>query len=102
MPEVNERPLVQAIGLTKHFPVRGGLLSSLLRREEQVARAVDGVSFDIRRGSVFGLVGESGSGKSTTARLVLRLVEPTAGQVIFDGVDMGTLKPAAMRSLRSR
>src|SRR5690606_14910956 len=95
-------PLVEVVDLVKHFPVRGGLLSSLLRREQVVARAVDGVSFQIRRGRVFGLVGESGSGKSTTARLILRLIEPTAGKVLFDGVDMGTLSPNELRRLRSR
>ena len=95
-------PLVEVVDLVKHFPVKGGLLSSLLRREQVVARAVDGVSFQIRRGRVFGLVGESGSGKSTTARLILRLIEPTAGKVLFDGVDMGTLSPNELRRLRSR
>ena len=74
-------PLLRVSGLTKHFPVLGGLLS----REVGRVHAVDGVSFEVRRGETLGLVGESGCGKSTTARCVLRLIEPTSGEVVFDG-----------------
>jgi len=95
--------LVEVRGLRKWFPVGGGLLARLVSRgEPPVVRAVDDVSFDIRRGEVFGLAGESGSGKSTVGRLVLRLLDPTAGTVRFDGTDLGGLDPDQLRRLRRR
>jgi len=82
--------------LVKHFPIRGGLL----RKVVGAVRAVDGVSFDLKTGETLGLVGETGCGKSTTARLVLRLIEPTSGSVIFDGVNVLSAKGESLRSLR--
>jgi oligopeptide/dipeptide ABC transporter ATP-binding protein len=73
-----------------------------LVKEFDGLRAVDGVSFTVRRGETFGIVGESGCGKSTLTRAILRLVEPTAGRVVFDGVDVRGLGPAELRRLRSR
>jgi len=84
--------LLEVENLVKEFPVRG-------RRE--VMRAVDDVSFTIERGRALGLVGESGSGKSTTARCVLRLIEPTSGSVRLNGVDVMSLKGRGLRRLRS-
>jgi oligopeptide transport system ATP-binding protein len=90
--------LLQVRGLTKHFPVRGGIL----RRRVGDVKAVDGISFDIRRGETFSLVGESGCGKSTAARTILRLYEPTAGDVVFEGVNLMRLPQSELRRMRPR
>ena len=79
-----------------HFPVRRGLL----QRKVGAVQAVDGLTFDVRRGETLALVGESGCGKTTTGRLLTRLLEPTGGTVTFDGRDISHLGPAAMRPLR--
>jgi peptide/nickel transport system ATP-binding protein len=97
----NGSPLLRVSGLQKLFPIRKGLL----RRTVGHVRAVDGVGFHIDEGETLGLVGESGCGKTTTARCILRAIEPTAGEVsirLADGsvVDMGTLRPEALRALR--
>jgi oligopeptide/dipeptide ABC transporter ATP-binding protein len=84
--------------LVKHFPIRKGVFS----HTSGAVRAVDGISFTIPRGKTLSLVGESGSGKTTTGRLVLRLIEPTAGSIFFDGTDVTALDRAALRGLRKR
>jgi peptide/nickel transport system ATP-binding protein len=84
--------------LAVHFPIRRGVLSRVV---DQV-RAVDGVSFRVYRGQTLGLVGESGCGKTTAGRAILRLIEPTAGRVVFDGIDVGALRGEALRKLRRR
>ena len=89
-------PLVEVRDLTKHFPI----LRGLLRRRVGAVRAVDGVTFDVRRGETLGLVGESGSGKSTTARAVLQLEPPTSGSVRLEGTELVGLPPEELRLLR--
>ncbi|HEV8672418.1 MAG TPA: dipeptide ABC transporter ATP-binding protein [Methylomirabilota bacterium] len=89
-------PLLRVQNLVKHFPIKGGLFS----REVARVHAVDGVSFEINRGETLGLVGESGCGKSTTGRCILRLIEPTAGEVWFEGKNVTTLDKRSLRALR--
>ncbi|HEY7911227.1 MAG TPA: ATP-binding cassette domain-containing protein [Blastocatellia bacterium] len=88
--------LVEIKNLKKNFPVGGGMFSS----GHAVVKAVDDVSFAIKRGETFGLVGESGCGKTTTGRCILRLIEPTSGELFFDGRDMLTLNTGELRELR--
>ena len=88
--------LIEVHGLTKHFVERGGLL----RRRRQIIRALDGVDLTVRRQETLGIVGESGCGKSTLARCILRLIEPTAGQVLFEGEDLLTLDRKALNRRR--
>ncbi len=91
--------LLEARNLAKHYPVRRGIIRA---KQIGTVRAVDGVSLDLHRGETLALVGESGCGKSTTARLVMRLIEPTTGTLRFDGTDVTTISGAALRALRRR
>jgi oligopeptide/dipeptide ABC transporter ATP-binding protein len=88
--------LLGVSGLRKHFPVRRGLL----QRKVGAVQAVDGLNFEVIRGETLSLVGESGCGKTTTGRLLTRLLEPTAGSIVFDGRDIAHLSPGRMRPLR--
>jgi peptide/nickel transport system ATP-binding protein len=88
---MSSETLLSVQGLTKQFQTRSGTV-----------KAVDGVSFDVKRGTIVGLVGESGSGKTTAGRCTLRLVEPNEGRIVFDGVDLRTLSEREMRNYRSR
>jgi oligopeptide/dipeptide ABC transporter ATP-binding protein len=90
--------LLEVRGLKKHFPIFGGLL----RRQIGTVYAVDGVDFDVRAGEIFSLVGESGCGKTTMGRTILRLTDPTAGKVLFDGKDVTAMTPDELRPLRRR
>src|SRR5947208_5110367 len=87
----NNDPLVRVRNIVKHFPVEG---------TADVWRAVDGVTFDIKAGETLGLVGESGCGKSTTGRCLLRLIEPTRGEVQFEGRDVIAMGKRELRELR--
>ncbi len=90
--------LLQVTGLTKYFPIRKGIFSRVAGQ----VRAVDGVSFHVRKGETLGLVGESGCGKTTTGRCILRLIEPTSGSVRFEGQEVTTLGRDALRAMRRR
>ncbi len=94
----DDRPLVEVRGLFKRFPVKGGIL----QRTVAEVRAVDGVDLDIRRGETLGLVGESGCGKTTVGRLILRLIEPSAGSIVFDGTDITKVSGARLKVFRRR
>jgi oligopeptide transport system ATP-binding protein len=91
--------LVRIENLVKHFPITRGLL---FPRQVGAIRAVDGISFEVRKGETLGLVGESGCGKSTTGRTIIQLYRATAGSVIFDGVDLVQLKGSQLRRMRRR
>ena len=91
-------PLLEVNNLVKYFPIRGGLLSRVVAN----VKAVNDVSFKIQKGEVLGLVGESGSGKTTAGRAILRLIEPTSGEVKFNGVDVVKLSKSEMREYRKK
>jgi len=93
---MSDNVLVRVEDLKVHFPIRAGLLN----RTVGAVKAVDGVSFDIMKGETLGLVGESGCGKSTTGRAILRLYEPTSGQVVFRGVDLASQGVEGVRRTR--
>ncbi len=93
-----DEPLLDIIDLVKHFPLGGGILA----KHRAWVKAVDGVSFAVSRGESFGLVGESGCGKTTLGRLILRLIEPTAGRVEFEGQNIFSLSPDQFMPLRRR
>ncbi len=96
--EEGATPLLEVSDLQVHFPVRRGLLARVVDH----TKAVDGVSFKVYRGQTLGLVGESGCGKTTAGRAILRLIEPTAGTVKFEGVDVGSLGSGELRKLRRK
>jgi ABC-type glutathione transport system ATPase component len=96
--KISRSPLLSVRDLTKHFPIKKGLFG----KAAGSVRAVQNVSFDVMPGETLGLVGESGCGKSTTGRMILRLIEPTAGSVEFEGVDLVKLNASQMRTLRRR
>ncbi|MCR3739208.1 oligopeptide transport system ATP-binding protein [Actinomadura glauciflava] len=95
-PARDGEPLLEVENLGKHFPVTAGLL----RRQVAAVKAVDGVSFSVRKGETLGLVGESGCGKSTTGRMIMRLLDPSFGKITFEGQDITTMSQGRLRPLR--
>jgi len=93
----SREPLLEVDSLVKHFPITRGVVR---RKQVGAVQAVDGVSFEIRAGETLGLVGETGCGKSTTARLIARLLEPTSGQIKFEGRDLAAMKGRELKAAR--
>jgi len=96
----SEEFVLRVENLKKYFPLRKGFLETMLSREEATVKAVDGISFNVRKGEIIGLAGESGSGKTTTGRLLLRLTKPTGGSIFFEGKDIAKLDDHEIKSLR--
>ena len=94
--EVSDRPLLEVRDLVKHFPITRGIV---IQRKIGAVRAVDGISFDVKRGETLGIVGETGCGKSTTGRLLVRLLDPTSGQILFEGDDIAKRKGEGLKEL---
>lgn len=99
---MSEEIELKVVDLKKWFPVRRGFFSTLLSRETQYVKAVDGVSFDVKKGEIFGLAGESGCGKTTTGKTILRLLEPTGGEIYFQGQNITGLGKAEMKQMRKK
>ncbi|MCW3990760.1 MAG: ATP-binding cassette domain-containing protein [Candidatus Bathyarchaeota archaeon] len=99
---MSQTPIIRVRNLRKLFPIRGGGLSSFLTKEELFVHAVDDVSFDINTDEVLGLVGESGCGKTTLGRLLIRLLEPTSGEVYYRDTNILSLSQSEMRELRPK
>ncbi len=91
--------LLEVKNLKVHFPIKSGIL---VQKQVGAVRAVDGVSFSVRKGETLGLVGESGCGKTTTGRAILQLAKPTEGEVLFEGVDLCCAKGGLLRQIRQR
>src|SRR5438445_3313409 len=99
---IDRGPLIEIRGLSKTYAVRGGLFDRLRRRPRATLRALQDVELSIFRGEIVGLVGESGSGKTTLGRCLLRLVEPSSGQVLFGGEDILRLPPGRLLPVRRK
>src|SRR6266478_9786422 len=96
---IDAHPLLEVKGLQMHFPVTEGIV---INRRVGEVKAVDGIDFWVNRGETLGLVGESGCGKTTTGRCILRLEQPTAGEIRYDGIDVPRLGSQGLKALRRR
>jgi len=99
---VSEEIELKVVDLKKWFPVRMGVISTLLSRKTKYVKAVDGVSFEVKKGEIFGLAGESGCGKTTTGKTILRLLEPTSGEIYFQGQNITNLGKSDIKQLRKK
>jgi len=99
---MKDQTILKVENLKTYFPVRKNLIQTMISRKVEYVRAVDDVSFNVGEGDILGVVGESGCGKSTMGRTILRLVEPTAGKIYYEGIDVTSLKRKAMRRLRRK
>src|SRR5213593_4995726 len=99
-PREYQDAVMAVLNLKKYFPIKRGFITSLISGENLFVKAVDDISFYVRKGEVFGLAGESGSGKTTTGRLMLRLTDVTDGKVYFKGMDITKLSQKALKPLR--
>lgn len=97
----NPEALLKVVNLKKHFTPHMGLAASL-GKARKVIKAVDGITFDIRKGEIFALIGESGSGKTTTGKLVMKLIEPTSGTMVFDGEDVTSIAKQKLEAYRRK
>jgi oligopeptide/dipeptide ABC transporter ATP-binding protein len=99
MSTTNGTPLIQVRSLVKHFPITRGIV---FQRQIGAVKAVDDVTFDVMKGETLGIVGETGCGKSTTARLLVRLLDPTAGEIVFEGENIAVHKKEALKALHRK
>ena len=99
-PREYQDAVMAVLNLKKYFPIKRGFITSLISGENLFVKAVDDISFYVRKGEVFGLAGESGSGKTTTGRLMLRLTDPTGGRILFNGKDITKLPGRELKPLR--
>jgi peptide/nickel transport system ATP-binding protein len=97
-----EEALLKVEDLRKYFPLRTGMLASILSKKQEHVKAVDGITFNLAAREILGIVGESGCGKTTTGRTILRLTEPTSGSIYFEGADVAAMRKSELRGVRRK